>query len=238
MLNVSNKIYFIADDDVSLQLAINRIYTERFINDDAMYFTCQVDKSFTLEEAGSRYFSKRQELSKWAGEIYPQLSGVENHAQMKILHDLQSHDFFDYKIINGTEYPYRSKKVMKHSLPFKDEGERYINVLSPIKNLSDLELASLLLQVNNRAIDTYFKSIRRKLSVLERPLVTDRGYGKCYIYANYNPKYAQQIITIFRTVYNFCTLQGSGLKEDKKTPAMKKGIANKVYIVNDILYFR
>lgn len=48
----------------------------------------------------------------------------------------------------------------------------------------------------------------------------------------------QQIITIFRTVYNFCTLQGSGPIENRKTPAMKMGIANKLYTYKDILYFR
>lgn len=47
--------------------------------------------------------------------------------------------------------------------------------------------------------------------------------------------YTQQILTIFRTVYNFCTPQGKG---KIATPAMKIGIANKIYNYKDILYFR
>lgn len=48
------------------------------------------------------------------------------------------------------------------------------------------------------------QNIRRRLSILERPLVTARGDGKSYIYANFNPKYAQMSVTILRTYYNFC----------------------------------
>lgn len=40
------------------------------------------------------------------------------------------------------------------------------------------------------------------------------------------------------TILNFCTSQGSEPKEDKKTPAMKLGITNKVYDYKEILYFR
>lgn len=40
-------------------------------------------------------------------------------------------------------------------------------------------------------------------SMLERPLTTARGDKKSYIYANFNPKYAQYMVTILRTYYNF-----------------------------------
>lgn len=63
------------------------------------------------------------------------------------------------------------------------------------------------------------------------------GDGKSYIYANYNPKYAQYVLTIFRTIYNFCLPQG-GSRDKKQTPAMKLGIANKVYDLKEIIYFR
>ena len=103
--------------------------------------------------------------------------------------------------------------------------------------MSNEELAKLIFRANNRSIDRYFQSIRRRLSILERPLVTSRGDGKSYIYANYNPKYAQYVLTIFRTIYNFCLIQG-GSNDKKQTPAMKLGIANKVYELKDIIYFR
>ncbi len=86
------------------------------------------------------------------------------------------------------------------------------------------------------AVNNFLQEIRRSLSVLERPLVTSRGDGKSYIYANFNPKYAQMSITILRTYYNFCnTITTNG---DKKTPAQRIGIADKMYDWNDIIYKR
>lgn len=49
-----------------------------------------------------------------------------------------------------------------------------------------------------------FNQIRRRASILERPLVSGRGEGKSFIYSNFNPKYANYILTILRTYLNFC----------------------------------
>lgn len=237
MLNINNNIRFVSDNDATIQLAINKVFTDKFLENKAIYFTCQADKTLTLDEAGRRSIEHRKELSSWGKSSFPGLSGLENFAVMKILNMLESHDFFDYRIINNKEYPYKGKKPIKHPLPTKDEGELYVNVISPIKDMSNEELAKLIFRANNRSIDRYFQSIRRRLSILERPLVTSRGDGKSYIYANYNPKYAQYVLTIFRTIYNFCLIQG-GSNDKKQTPAMKLGIANKVYELKDIIYFR
>lgn len=96
-------------------------------------------------------------------------------------------------------------------------------------------LAYILTQVNGRTINNFFQELRRSVSILERPLVTARGEGKSYIYSNYNPKYAQYLTTIFRTVYNFCSprkIGGAWL-----TPAQQLGITDKVYEYKDIIYF-
>lgn len=65
-------------------------------------------------------------------------------------------------------------------------------------NLSSLEpkdIANLILDVNDNATNTFIQHIRRRLSILERPLTTARGDGKSYIYSNVNPKYAQMALT-------------------------------------------
>ncbi|MBU3107724.1 hypothetical protein [Clostridium gasigenes] len=87
---------------------------------------------------------------------------------MKIIEMLETHDFFEYRLINGKKYPYRGKKTIKHPLPTEDEGELYINSVSPIKCLDNNQLVSLVLRVNNRAIDRYFQSIRKRLSILDK----------------------------------------------------------------------
>ena len=89
-----------------------------------------------------------------------------------------------------------------------------------MSGLNNAELAKLIMQVNNRPTDTFMQQIRRRMSLLERPLVTARADKKSYIYANYNPQYAQYHVTILRTYCNFC--DGKKDKDGKLvTPAMK-----------------
>ncbi|WAH37467.1 hypothetical protein NZD86_02700 [Alicyclobacillus dauci] len=93
------------------------------------------------------------------------------------------------------------------------------------------------MQVNNNATSAFMQQIRRRISILERPLTTARGDGKSYIYSNFNPRYTQYAITILRTYYNFCvpykTRDGRNM-----TPAQRLGIAQKQFKIEDIVYFK
>jgi hypothetical protein len=95
----------------------------------------------------------------------------------------------------------------------------------------------MVLNVNDNASNFFIQQIRRRLSILERPLTTARGDGKSYIYSNFNQKYAQMALTVLRTYYNFCfpykTPDGK-----KLTPAQRLGITTKKFNINDILYLR
>ena len=90
------------------------------------------------------------------------------------------------------------------------------------------------MNVNNNATNTFIQHIRRRLSILERPLTTARDDGKSYIYANFNPKYAQMVLTILRTYYNFClAYKSDGTVE---TPSQRLGVSKKKFNLKDIIY--
>lgn len=150
--------------------------------------------------------------------------------------DLQYHKFYDTKTINGVVCFVRGNNPINHPLPAKDEGIRYVNLINYVPYISDSDLAKLIVQVNSRAINNFFQEVRRRISILERPIVTARGDGKSYIYSNYNPKYAQQIVTIFRTFYNFCYPKKNNGR--LLTPAQYIGLTDKVFEIKDIVYFR
>ncbi|UOY92410.1 hypothetical protein MUG87_18625 [Ectobacillus sp. JY-23] len=103
--------------------------------------------------------------------------------------------------------------------------------------MSEAELARLLAGSNDHGINRFFQQIRRRLSTLECPLVTARGDGKSYIYANFNPKYAQYALIILRTYYNFCLPFKTG-KHDERTPAQRLGLTEKTFSLHDLLYIR
>lgn len=126
-----------------------------------------------------------------------------------------------------------AKNPINHPIGMMDRGKRSVDVVTDISHLNVEELAKLILNVNDNALNSFLQEIRRSLPVLERPLVTSRGDGKSYIYSNFNPKYAQMSITILRTYYNF--RKPYKTKGKKETPAQRLGIAEWVYTWDDII---
>lgn len=231
-----NQYYFVSDNDSTLQSCIFKVFSDKFRDEEAIYFTSQYEKGLTLSQAGTEAFKSRIELKRWANTKKFKAKGIWNIAKEKLKHDLMSHNFYDDKEIDGVKYPVRGNNPIKHPLPDKDEGIRWVNLISYLEVIVNEEMTNLVMEVNSRSINNFFQEVRRRISLLERPIVTARGDGKSYIYANYNPKYAQQVLTIFRTFYNFCWARKYG--DIYLTPAQKLGLTDKVFNYEDIVYFR
>jgi hypothetical protein len=234
MLNVE-KLNFTCDEDNSIISVLMRVYADEIKAGNVNIFTCQIDKTLTKSEAYSHYLIASNRLAKW--REYRGLKGSLKEVGIdKLAYDLQSHNFYNYVRYNNKVYPIYNHNPIEHPFPFKDEGIRYVDCITNLSLLSSIELAELLYKVDLRAINTFFNQIRRRVSILERPLVSGRGEGRSYIYANFNPKYAQYLLTILRTYLNFC--ETFKYKKKEVTPAMLLGIADKPFTLEDIIYFK
>jgi len=137
-------------------------------------------------------------------------------------------------------------QFIDHPLPSIDEGRRQISMVTNVPPIPVEELAPLIARVNMHAVNAFLKQVRTRVSIMRRPTVGARGNAKSYIYSNFNPKYAQYMITILRTYYNFCLpIKKYSEKEpgkrrhvEARTPAERLGIASKTYDIEDILYFK
>ena len=66
--------------------------------------------------------------------------------------------------------------------------------------------------------------VRRRLSLLERPIGTASKAGRTwYGYSAYRPENIVKVLDIFRVYYNY-----SLLGQDKQTPALRLGLAKGV----------
>ena len=101
-------------------------------------------------------------------------------------------------------YPTWAKNPIEHPLPSIDQGWYSVDCTTNLSSYDPKEIANMVLQINDKSASAFMQQIRRRISILERPLVTARGDGKSYIYANFNPQYAHYAITVLRTFYNFC----------------------------------
>lgn len=236
-LNVQ-KWRFITDNDGSLLNSYQRVFRDEILSKDAHQMVCTTDKTLTRSQAKRTFFYSVRTLKAWGALRGYEKSSLRQIALFYIEDELKhGHRFHNQKTSgNGEIYYTHANNPLKHPIPTSDRGQREIDILTDVSHLTDFQQASLILNTNDNAINGFLQIIRRRLSVLERPLVTARGDGKSYIYANFYPKYSQMAITILRTYYNFCRpYKSQGVK---KTPAERLGIADRVYTWEDIIYKR
>ena len=119
--------------------------------------------------------------------------------------------------------------------PFPDmsEPEKAICWLTDLQDRSyDADhLASLYSKATLHGIDRFFMQVRRRLSLLERPISSSSSQGRVwYGYSAYNPAMVGKLLDIFRVFYNYVEVG-----EDKRTPAMRMGLTTNVTQMCEIL---
>lgn len=231
----AHKINYVCDEDKSLITSIMRVYADEIKNGNVNVFTCKIDKSLGKKDAYAHYIMSIDRLHEWR-DIMGLNGNLRDTAIHKMAHDLTQHNLYRTIKCKGKNYPIYNNNPLEHAYPYKDEGIRYVDCLTDLSRLSHIELSEMLYNVEMRAINTYFNQIRRRASILERPLVSGRGEGKSYIYSNFNPKYAHYMLTILRTYLNFC--ETFKYRKNDVTPAMLLGIADKTFTMEDIIYFK
>ncbi len=164
-------------------------------------------------------------------------SSIWKLARLRIEHRLETHRFAEQFERQGRVQRRWARNHLQHPLAAVDKGYYDIDCTTDISAYDPSEVADMLMHVNNNATSSFLQQIRRRLSILERPLMTARGDGKSYIYSNFNPRYAQYAITILRTYFNFCVPYKTS-DGRKLTPAQRLGLADKKFGIQDILYFK
>ena len=120
-----------------------------------------------------------------------------------------------------------------HPLPDMGEPEKAVCYLTDYRDYDQDHLARLYGKASLHAIDRFFMQVRRRLSLLERPIQSSSARGRTWFgYSAYNPGVIVKLLGIFRVFYNYC-LAG----EDKKTPAMRLGLAKGKVSLEDIIYY-
>lgn len=152
----------------------------------------------------------------------------------------KTHSFHKEISLGTSSYNVYADTPIQHPLAAPDRGIRSVDCKTDLSSYEPSDIANLILNVNDNATNVFIQNIRRRLSILERPLTTARGDGKSYIYSNFNPKYAQMSLTILRTNYNFClTFETTeGRNRVIATPAQRIGLTDKQFSLKDIIYLR
>lgn len=227
---------FVTDDDSSLSTSIYRVFSDDIRLYNAHHFVSKMDKTKSAKQKYEDYIEAKRYLTDWGNFHGYSTRSLYMLAELYLQEKLQTHHFCE-----EVDFPHKKAMVwlnnpLEHPLCPRDKGSYTVDCRTDVSGLEVNELASAIMNVNDHATNSFIQQIRRRISILERPLVTATGQGKSYIYANFNPKYAHYALTILRTYYNFCLPFGRGNK--KETPAQRIGLTDKVFDMKDIIYMK
>jgi hypothetical protein len=122
---------------------------------------------------------------------------------------------------------------LDHPFPTMSEPEKAVAYLTDLGGYDVDHQAWLYHKASLHGVDSFFNQVRRRLSLLERPIHSKSNKGRIWNgYSPYNPGNVAKILDIMRTVHNYI-LTG----KDGKTPAVRLGLAQAPLDYEDIIYF-
>lgn len=120
-----------------------------------------------------------------------------------------------------------------HPFPDMSEPEKAVCYLTDFGDYDPDHLAWLVNKASLHYVDNLFMQIRRRLMLLERGVTSQGNAGRTwYGYSPYNPSRIETVLGIFRTFHNYIHVG-----DDKRTPAMRLGLAKGPVKYEDVLYF-
>lgn len=215
------KLRFFLDQDSGMRAACLAAFQPEIASRRADAFYVRINKGMTIAEKRAALALSRTAFED-ARLANPGLSDLE----LEIL-------IIKERIAHMAAIGKWQDRWMSHPFPNMSEPEKAVCYLTDYKDYDEDHLARLYNKASLHAIDSFFMQVRRRLSILERPIESASSTGRAWNgYSAYNPETIVKMLGIFRVFYNYC-LAG----QDKKTPAMRLGLAKGKVSLEDIIYF-
>lgn len=221
LLGNVEKWRFFLDQDSGLRAACLAAFSNEIKARTADVFYVRITKDLTVDEKRQKYkeaqfrFAQRQIK-------YPEMKSQE----IKLL-------LIKEGIASMKSHGKWRDRWLEHPAPSMSEPEKSVAYLSDLNDYNQDHLAWLYNKASLHGVDSYFNQIRRRLSLLERPIHSKSNNGRIWNgYSPYDPGNVIKLLEIMRTVHNFILLG-----QDGKTPAQRLGLAQAPITYEDIIYF-
>jgi transposase-like protein len=218
----AQKVRLFLDQDSGMRAAALGAFAERVSDRTADAFYVRINKGMTVDE--------RKQALKVSRERFHALE--EEHPEL----DRQALKLFVIKeaLADMSIIGHWKDRWLTHPFPSMSEPEKAVCYLTDYDDYDEDHLAWLYHKASLRAIDAFFMQVRRRLSLLERPIATASNERRVWHgYSAYNPRSIVKLLEMFRVFYNY-VLVG----RDKQTPAMRLGLAKGRVSLEDIVYFQ
>jgi len=218
----ADKIRFFVDQDSGLRAAVLAAFAERVAARTTDAFYVRINKDMTVDERKHALKDSRERFAALEAE----------HADL----DRQAVRLLAIKqaLADMAEIGHWKDRWLAHPFPSMSEPEKAVCYLTDYGDYDDDHLAWLYNKASLKAIDVFFMQVRRRLSLLERPIATASNNRRLWHgYSAHNPRSIVQLLEMFRVFYNYVLIG-----QDQQSPAMRLGLAKGRVSLEDIIYFQ
>jgi transposase-like protein len=221
LLKNAPKVRVFMDQDSGFRAAFMSAYQDRIRERTADGFFVKVAKDATAYQKQRAVTDAKKKLLLFMAE-----SGITDEYAAQV-------EMMKLNVKAATPLGRWNDKWVSHPMPIASEPSKQISWQTNLGDYDENHEARLLLKASLHAVDRFFMITRRRLSKAERPVVSvRRKRAMWHGYAAYNPYYLARELEICRVYFNFCVIG-----KDKKTPAMRLGLASHPVDPQEILYF-
>jgi len=221
MFSGAGKVRFFLDQDSGIRAACLAAFQREVAQRTCDAFYVRINKGMTVDEKRRALSDSRREF-KAAQATHSTLT--ENEVKLLLI---------KHRMAGMDEVGRWKDKWLSHPFPNMSEPEKAICYLTDYGDYDEDHRAWLYNKASMHGIDRFFMQVRRRLSLLERPIASASSARRMWHgYSPYNPTIIAKMLDIFRVYYNYCLVG-----KDKQTPAMRMGLAKGKVTEEDIIYF-
>jgi len=221
LLGDVDKVRFFLDQDSGIRAACLSAFQKEVNNRTCDAFYVRLNKDLTVDEK-RHVLADSRKVFKEAQANHPGLT--ENEVKLLLINQ---------RMASMSEIGKWKDKWLTHPFPNMSEPEKAICYLTDHGDYDEEHQAWLYNKASMHSIDCFFMQVRRRLSLLERPMSSASSTARRWFgYSAYNPESIIKLLDIFRVYYNYCLVG-----KDKRTPAMRIGLAKGVVPLEDIIYY-
>lgn len=223
LLANAGKVRFFLDQDSGMRAACLGAFADRIKARDCDAFYVRIAKEMTVDEKRRRLRDAEAEFAK----LVLRFPGYTEH-EIKL-------ELLKERIAAAKTIGQWKDRWVLHPLPSMAEPLKAMCLLTDLGDYDADHLAWLFSKASMHAVDSWFNRIRRRSSLLERPISSSGNRGRIWNgYSAYRPEQVAKMLTILRACHNYIwAAPGS-----KSTPAMRLGLAKAPLDYAAITYLR
>lgn len=221
LLANAGKVRFFLDQDSGMRAACLGAFADRIKARDCDAFYVRIAKELTVDEKRRKLREAEADFARLA-KRFP--GKTENEIKLELLKE---------RVAAAKTIGQWKDRWVLHPLPSMSEPLKAMCLLTDLGDHDADHLAWLYNKASLHAVDSWFNRIRRRSSLLERPISSSANRGRIWNgYSAYRPEQVAKMLTILRACHNYVwAAPGSNT-----TPAMRLGLAKAPLDYKQIVY--